>query len=59
METIIARISTGNFGVAAAEWLRTGKQMGRAALKLTRHVLVNYSRAGMLLRGGERPARRI
>lgn len=59
MEAIIARTSTGNIGVGAAEWLRTGKQIGRATLRLTQHLLVNYSRAGLLLRGGDRPARRI
>lgn len=59
MEAIIARVPTRNFGTAAAEWMGASKRLGRAALRHTQHFLVNYSRAALLLRGGDRPARRI
>jgi hypothetical protein len=59
MEAIIARAPARNSGTAAAEWLRASRRLGRAALRLTQHFLVSYSRAALLLRGRDRPARRI
>jgi hypothetical protein len=59
MEAIIARASTRNFEAAAAGWLRATERLGRATVRLVQYGLVNYSRAALLLRGGERPARRI
>lgn len=59
MEAIIARASIRNFGAAAADWLQATRRFGRAVLRLAQHGLLHYSRAAMLLRGEERPARRI
>jgi hypothetical protein len=59
MDAIIARAPTRNFEAAAAEWMRATKRFARAAMRLARYGLVHYSRAALLLRGSERPARRI
>jgi len=59
MDAIIARAPTRKFEAATAEWIRATKRFARAAMRLAQYGLVNYSRAALLLRGGERPARRI
>lgn len=59
MQALIATASTRNFEAAAANWLQAAERTTRAAMRLAQYVLVNYSRAGMLLKGDERPARRI
>ncbi len=59
MEAIINRAPGKRVENAAARWLLEARNIGRAVLGAIGHVLVHYSRAAMLLRGGDRPFRRI
>ena len=59
MEAMITRASAPSLGIANADWRRTVTRVGGAALRFIQHLLVSYSRAALLLRGGERPARRV
>jgi hypothetical protein len=45
--------------LATAEWLKATRRLTRAALAVTLDVLVNTSRAGLLVRGGVRRRRRL
>lgn len=59
MEATITRAPTRNLGIAGTDWLRETTRLGHAALRFAQHVLLNYSRAALLLRGEGRPTRRI
>ena len=59
MDTIIGRTAVGSFDLAAAEWLKATRRLTRVALAATLDVLVNTSRAGLLVRGGARRRRRL
>jgi len=59
MEAIISRTPGRRLDVAAAEWLRATRRLSHALGREVASVLVRYSRAAMLLRGGPRPIRRI
>lgn len=58
MEAIITR-APARLGPAAADWLRATRKLARAVLRAAGEALVNYSRAALLLRGGDRPYRRL
>ncbi|HSB49013.1 MAG TPA: hypothetical protein VLD15_05820 [Burkholderiales bacterium] len=58
MEAIITR-ATGKPVTAVPRRLLETRNIGRAVLSAIGHVLVHYSRAAMLLRGGDRPFRRL
>lgn len=58
MEAIIVR-APARLGPAAADWLRATQKLARALLRAAGYVLVNYSRAALLLRGTDRPFRRL
>ena len=63
MDAIIGRAGVGAEGrsleLATAEWLKATRKLTRAALAATFDVLVNTSRAGLLVRGGVRRRRRL
>ncbi|HSE02458.1 MAG TPA: hypothetical protein VLB72_17180 [Burkholderiales bacterium] len=59
MEAIINRAPGQRVESAAGRWLLEARKIGRAALGAIGHVLVHYSRAAILLRGGDRPFRRL
>jgi hypothetical protein len=63
MDTIIGRTGVGtgtrSLELATAEWLKATRRLTRAALAVTLDVLVNTSRAGLLVRGGVRRRRRL
>ena len=59
MDTIIGRGAAGSFDVAAAEWVKATRRLTRAALAATFDVLVNTSRAGLLVRNGSRRRLRL
>lgn len=59
MEAIIGRAKGGNIETAASEWVRATSKLVRVTLRAAGHFLVHYSRASILLRGGERTFRRI
>jgi len=59
MEAIITRAPGKRAEAAAPSWLTETRIIGRALLRTIGHVLVHYSRAAMLLRGGNRPFRRL
>lgn len=59
MEAIITRAPSRQAQAAAPGWLRETRKFGRTVLRTIGHVLVHYSRAAMLLRGGDRPFRRL
>lgn len=58
MEAIITR-APARLGPAAADWLRATRKLARALPRAAGEALVNYSRAALLLRGGDRPFRRL
>jgi len=59
MEAIINRALGRQPEVAASGRLHETQFSGRAVLRAIGHVLVHYSRAAILLRGGNRPFRRL
>ena len=59
MEAIIHRAPGKRVEGAAARWLLEARKFGHAVLGAIGHVLVHYSRAAILLRGGNRPFRRL
>ena len=59
MEAIITRTSGKQIEGAALDWLRATRRLGSALARVTGHVLLHYSRAAILLRGGHRPFRRL
>jgi hypothetical protein len=59
MEAIINRALGRQPEVAASGRLHEAQLLGRAALEAIGHALVHYSRAAILLRGGDRPFRRL
>ena len=59
MEAIITRASGKHPGAAAPRWLLEARNIGGTVLGAIGYVLVHYSRAAMLLRGGSRPFRRL
>ena len=59
MEAIINRTPGKRVEDAAADWLLEARHIGHAVLGAIGHALVDYSRAAMLLRGGNRPFRRL
>jgi hypothetical protein len=63
MEAIIGRAVNGAAGrslePAWAEWLSATRRLARAALAAAGRVLVDTSRAGLLVRGGVRRRRRL
>jgi hypothetical protein len=59
MEAIITKAPSRQVEAAALEWLRATRRLGGALLRGIGHVLVHYSRAAILLRGGDRPFRRL
>ena len=59
MEAIITRTLGRRTQAAAPGWLLETRKLGRTVLRTIGHVLVHYSRAAMLLRGGDRPFRRL
>ena len=59
MEAIINRAPGKRVEDAAAGWLLEARRIARAALGAIGHAPVDYSRAAMLLRGGNRPFRRL
>ena len=59
MEAIITRTSGRQVAAATPGWLLETRNIGRSVLRTLGHVLVHYSRAAMLLRGGDRPFRRL
>ena len=58
MEAIVTGTSVC-LGPIAADWLRATRRMLRALARAAGYVLVHYSKAAILLRGGRRPFRRI
>jgi hypothetical protein len=58
MEAIITRAPGKHAEAATPGWLLEAHKLARAVLRRIGHVLV-YSRAAMLLRGGDRPFRRL
>jgi hypothetical protein len=59
MEAIITRAPGRQVEAAARDWVRATRRLGSALLRAIGHVLVHYSRAAILLRGGDRPFRRL
>lgn len=59
MEAIITRAVGRQPQLAASGRLLELQLLGRAVLRAIGHVLVHYSRAAILLRGGNRPFRRL
>lgn len=59
MEATITRTPGNPVEAAASGWLLETRKLGRTVLRAIGHVLVHYSRAAMLLRGGDRPFRRL
>jgi len=59
MQAIIGRAKGGNIETAAGEWGRATSELVRVTLRAAGHFLVHYSRPALLLRGGDRPFRRI
>ena len=67
MDAIIGRgvLATGGgtagkgLEVVTTEWLKATRRLARVALSATLDVLVNTSRAGLLVRGGVRRHRRL
>lgn len=59
MEAIITRTSGNRVEAAAAGWLTEARNIGRTVLSAISHALIHYSRAAILLRGGNRPFRRL
>jgi hypothetical protein len=59
MEAIITRAPGKHAEAAAPGWLLEVRNIGHAVLGAIGHVLVHYSRAAMLLRGGDRRFRRL
>jgi hypothetical protein len=59
MEAIIVRTPNHQLELAVSEWLRATRRLVRAALRATGDALVNYSRAGLMLKGGSRRLRRL
>jgi hypothetical protein len=54
MEAITSRGPVGSIDLALAEWLKATRKLVRAALIATGNMLVNTSRAGLLVRAGNR-----
>jgi ABC-type arginine/histidine transport system permease subunit len=54
MEAIIARLPDGQLEAAAAAWLSATRKLARALLHAAGNALVQYSRAGLLLKSGSR-----
>jgi hypothetical protein len=59
MEAIIVRTPTRQLELAVSEWLRATRRLVRAAWRAASDVLVNYSRAGLLVSNGSRQRRRF
>jgi hypothetical protein len=59
MEAIISRAPANHAEAATPRWLLEAHKLGRSVLRRIGYVLVHYSRAAMLLRGGDRPFRRL
>jgi hypothetical protein len=63
MEAIIGRAAVGTAGrnveLALVEWLKATRRLARAALAAAGYVLVNTSRAGLLVRNGSRRRLRL
>lgn len=54
MDAIIGRASGIGIEPAWAEWLKATRTLARIALKVAGEVLVNTSRAGLMVRNGSR-----
>lgn len=59
MEAILSRTPSRQLESAAADWLRATHKLARALLRVAGDALVNYSRAGLLLKSGSRRIRRL
>jgi hypothetical protein len=59
MEAIITRAPGKQVEAAARGGLHETRKLGRALLRTVGHMLVNYSKAALMLRGRDRPFRRI
>ena len=59
MEAIIARASVYGLDSAVTVWLRATRRLVRAAARAAGESLVATSRAGLLVRNGSRPHRRL
>jgi hypothetical protein len=59
MEAIISRTAGRHLEAALAGWLLETRRVGRTVLRTIGDALINYSRAALLLRGGNRPLRRL
>lgn len=59
MEAIITRTPGRQIEAATPGWMFEARRLGRTVLRAIGHVLVHYSRAAILLRGGDRPFRRL
>jgi hypothetical protein len=59
MDAIITRVPGRQLETAAADRLQATRRLACAALRAAGDALVNYSRAGMLVRSGSRPRRRL
>jgi hypothetical protein len=59
MEAMIGRARGADFELAMVEWLKATRRLARAVLRATGDVLVNTSRAGLLVRNGSRRRLRL
>lgn len=59
MDAIIGRTSGIRIEPALAEWLKATRKLARVVLAATGNALVNYSRAGLLVRSGNRRRLRL
>jgi hypothetical protein len=59
MEATFSTASGRQLEYATTDWLRATRRLARAALRAAGDALVNYSRAGLMVRNGGRPRRRL
>ena len=59
MEATVKYAATADFGTAFGRWITASAGLARATTQTAASLLLRYSRAGLLLRGPRRPARRI
>ena len=59
MNAIVSRAPAHQLESAVAEWLRATQRLARAVLRRAGELLVDYSRAGLMVRGGSRRMRRF
>ena len=59
MEAILARAPGRQLETAALAWLDATRRLARVLLAAAADVLVQYSRAGLLLKAGSRRLRRL